>query len=150
MDCARWPELQGPGAQANWEEVHAYFIFGRATMTVHVDVAWTLADTTSHWFTESDRTAVYSALGAGDSYSAIVHTLDIAVQMRQALPAKLVADLTSWVDGYAGHQSEQRLRGLLETYTPREPYHRDGRKCGPIPRRASRLWKPLAAIPSDA
>ncbi|OBC09311.1 hypothetical protein A5784_05545 [Mycobacterium sp. 852013-50091_SCH5140682] len=118
--------------------MHVYSILGRATMTVHVGVAWTLADTTSHWFTESDRSAVYSALGAGDSYSAILRTLDIAVQMRQALPAKLVADLTRWVDGYAGHQSEQRLRQLLEAYSPQNSHRRDGgRRCSELRRHGS-------------
>lgn len=85
-------------------------------MAVGIDVAWTLVDATAHWFTEENRLAVYSALGAGDSYSAIAHALDIAVQMRQRLPAKLITDLTVWLDGYAGHPHEVRLREMLNTY----------------------------------
>jgi hypothetical protein len=76
-------------------------------MASGIEVAWALADATSECFTDTDRAAVYSALGAGEFYAAICCALVIAVQKRQALPASLIADLKAWLDGYAGLRCEQ-------------------------------------------
>jgi hypothetical protein len=108
-------------------------------MVLDVEVAWTLVDETSHWFTDADRVNVYSALGAGDSYSAIVHALDIAVQMRQPLPATLIADLSAWIEGYAGRGDERRLRQRIEACEIRIPANRSTYR--PVPRRRRRDFR---------
>ncbi|QRY44516.1 hypothetical protein JVX93_29460 [Mycolicibacterium boenickei] len=94
-------------------------------MTAEIDVAWNLVDITSRWFSESDRVCVYSPLGAGDCYSAIAHALGVAVQVGQALPARLVADLALWLEGYAERPQAVQLRDLLNTYGP------SGARCRP-------------------
>jgi hypothetical protein len=49
----------------------------------------------------------------------LVSTLTVAVRARHSLPANLVAELTTWLDGYAGNEYEPRIRHLLNTYTRR-------------------------------
>jgi hypothetical protein len=88
-------------------------------MSAEAKLAWALADAASVCFTEADHLAVYTALGAGESYSAIARTLAIAVRSRYSLPAGLVKELTTWLDGYAGNEYEPRIRSVLNTYTMR-------------------------------
>ena len=88
-------------------------------MTPEARLGWALADAASTCFTEADHISVYTALGAGEAYSAIVLTLTIAVRARQSLPAKLVTELTTWLDGYAGHTHEQGIRALLKACATR-------------------------------
>jgi hypothetical protein len=85
-------------------------------ITAEAKLAWALADAASTCFTEADHIGVYTALGAGDSYSAIVHTLVIVVRARHSLPTKLVSDLATWLNGYAGNEYEPRIRSLLQAY----------------------------------
>ena len=91
----------------------------RATepMSSPADLAWSLADAASTCFTEADHISVYTVLGAGESFSAIIRTLAIAARSRYPLPAKLVSELATWLDGYAGNENEPRIRRLLEAYT---------------------------------
>jgi hypothetical protein len=87
-------------------------------MSSEAELAWTLADVASTCFTQADHIGVYTALGAGESYSAIVRTLAIAARSRCSLPAKLVRELATWLDGYAGHENEPQIRSLLDAYSP--------------------------------
>ena len=88
-------------------------------MSAEAKLAWALADAASVCFTTADQIGVYTALGAGESYSAIVHTLVIVVRSRHSLPAKLVGELATWLNGYSGNEYEPRIRSLLEAYTMR-------------------------------
>jgi hypothetical protein len=88
-------------------------------MSAEAKLAWALADAASVCFTEADHIGVYTALGAGESYSAIVRTLVIVVGARHSLPAKLVSELTTWLNGYSGNEYEPRIRSLLDVYTMR-------------------------------
>ncbi len=85
-------------------------------MSIEAKLAWALADAASTCFTEADHASVYTALGAGEAYTAIVRTLAIAVRARHSLPANLITELTTWLDGYAGHTYEPQIRNLLNTY----------------------------------
>ena len=51
--------------------------------------------------------------GAGETYSAIVGILAITVRARHSLPAKLVTQLSTWLDSYAGDVNEPTIRSLL-------------------------------------
>ena len=82
-------------------------------MSAEAKLAWALADDESSCFTESDHISVYTALGAGETYSAIVGILAITVQARHSLPAKLVSRLSTWLDSYAGDVNEPTIRSLL-------------------------------------
>jgi hypothetical protein len=88
-------------------------------MSTEARLAWALADAASTCFTEADHISVYTALGAGEAYSAIVRTLAIAVRARHSLPANLVTELTTWLDGYAGHKYEPGIRALLRACATR-------------------------------
>jgi hypothetical protein len=88
-------------------------------MSTEAKLAWALADAASTCFTADDYIHVYTALGAGEAYLAIARTLTVAVRARHSLPANLVTELTTWLDGYAGNEYEPRLRILLATYTRR-------------------------------
>ena len=79
-------------------------------------MAWALADAASPRFTEHDHTIIYTALGAGETFAAIVRTLTIAVRTRHSLPANLITELTTWLDGYTGNEYEPLIRSLLGTY----------------------------------
>jgi hypothetical protein len=88
-------------------------------MSTETALAWALADAASACFTEHDQTTIYTALGAGETYAAIVRTLTIAVRARHSLPTNLITELTTWLDGYTGNEYEPRIRCLLSTYTRR-------------------------------
>jgi hypothetical protein len=88
-------------------------------MSTEAKLAWALADAASACFTADDQTGVYTALGAGEACLAILRTLAIAVRARHSLPAGLITDLTTWLDGYAGNDYEPLIRRLLDTYTKR-------------------------------
>jgi hypothetical protein len=85
-------------------------------MSTEIKLAWALADAASTCFTDADHISVYTALGAGEAYAAIVRTLAIAVRARYSLPTNLIIELTTWLDGYAGHTYEPQIRTLLNTY----------------------------------
>jgi hypothetical protein len=86
-------------------------------MSAEAKLAWALADAASACFTEADHLGIYAALGAGETYSAIVRALSVAARSQFSLPAKLIHELRTWVDGYAGNAHEPRIRNLLEAYT---------------------------------
>lgn len=81
-------------------------------------LAWALVDVVSICFTADDRLGIYTALGAGETYSAIQRMLVIAVRRRYRLPATLIAALTGWLDCYIGNEHEPMTRGLLNRVEP--------------------------------
>jgi len=81
-------------------------------------LAWALADAVSVCFTAHDHLGVYTALGAGETYSAIGRILDIAVRKRYPLPANLISTLAVWLDTYIGNEHEPTIRSLLMRVEP--------------------------------
>jgi hypothetical protein len=88
-------------------------------MSTEIKLAWALADAASTCFTDADHVSVYTALGAGETCTAILRSLAIAVRARHSLPTNLITELTNWLDGYAGHTCEPQIRNLLNTYRTR-------------------------------
>jgi hypothetical protein len=86
----------------------------RDPVTSEAELAWTLADAVSVCFTATDHLRIYSALGAGETYSAIEWTLYIAVRKRYPLPGRLIGVLTAWLDCYIGTAQEPTTRSLLD------------------------------------
>ncbi len=84
-------------------------------------LAWALADAVSVCFTANDQLAIYTTLGAGETYSAIELMLDIAVRKRYPLPANLVSTLVVWLDCYIGNEHEATTRRLLNCVEPQAP-----------------------------
>jgi hypothetical protein len=88
------------------------------SMASEATLAWALADAVSVCFTAHDHRGVYTALGAGETYSAIGRILDIAVRKRYPLPAKLTSTLAVWLDSYIGNEHEPTIRSLLKRIEP--------------------------------
>jgi hypothetical protein len=82
-------------------------------MTSESELAWALADAVSVCFTGRDRLGIYTALGAGETYTAIETMLDITVRKRYPLPAKLISALAIWLGCYVGNKHEPAMRRLL-------------------------------------
>jgi len=89
-------------------------------VTSEAALAWELADTVSVCFAAHDNLGIYTALGAGETYMAIEHILDIAVRKRYPLPAKLLSALAVWLDCYVGDDHEPTIRSLLNRIEPQE------------------------------
>ena len=92
-------------------------------MPSEATLAWALVDVVSICFTADDRLGIYTALGAGETYSAIQRMLVIAVRRRYRLPATLIAALTGWLDCYIGNEHEPMTRGLLNRVEPQALGH---------------------------
>ena len=90
----------------------------RASVTSEAELAWALADAVSDCFTAKDQLGIYTALGAGETYSAIERMLDIAVRMRYSLPVTLISALAAWLDCYVGNEHEPTTRSLLNRVEP--------------------------------
>ncbi len=87
-------------------------------MTPEATLAWALADAVSVRFAAHEHLGIYIALGAGESYAAIEHMLDIAVCKRHPLPATLLGALAVWLDCYVGDEREPTVRCLLNCAEP--------------------------------
>ena len=94
-------------------------------MSAENALAWALADAASPCFTNDEHIVIFTALGAGESHQAIVRILRAAARTRHPLPSGLITQLAQWLDGYAGHSFERRIRVLLEDYTSSQ--NRDAR-----------------------
>jgi hypothetical protein len=77
-----------------------------------------LADAVSVCYTATEHLHIYTALGAGETYSAIEWTLRIAVYKRYPLPASLISALSAWLDSYIGNEREPTTRSLLNHVEP--------------------------------
>lgn len=66
-----------------------------------VDWAWELVDIAGRRMSERNRTDVYTAIGAGDSYAAIDVLLTTIAPAKLALPAVLLAQIIEWLNAYA-------------------------------------------------
>ncbi|MBW0019123.1 MAG: hypothetical protein JO236_16470 [Mycobacterium sp.] len=79
------------------------------------DLAWELAEIASLHLPERDRTVVYTAIGAGYSYTAITKLLETIDGANMPVPAALVERLVDWLRAYAHHDSAAYLRELLDS-----------------------------------
>jgi len=79
-----------------------------------IDLAWELSDAIGSGIPHRDRGGVYRAIGAGDTYTAIVSLLEIAVSTGVSLSPDLSGKLAEWLDGYAYDDDTPRLRQLLD------------------------------------
>lgn len=68
----------------------------------HFDLAWSLAEAAEHVLDDSQRCAVYVALGAGDYSEAITDLAQVAANNQIALPKAVAEALTAWQNAYGG------------------------------------------------
>jgi hypothetical protein len=56
---------------------------------------------------------VFIAIGVGETFAAICLLVDVITRADARLEARLAARLWTWLDAYAGHDDEPRLRRLI-------------------------------------
>ncbi|OBK71428.1 hypothetical protein [Mycobacterium sp. 1165178.9] len=78
------------------------------------DLAWKLVDAIGPLLADSDCAQVYTMIGSGDSYAAIVTLLHTSAHSRCLLPAPLVDGLAEWLDAYAHSRDAPRLREIVD------------------------------------
>ena len=83
------------------------------------DLAWELAEIACLLIPHRDRTRVYTAIGAGDSYSAIGTLLTTIHRARVPLSPALLARLADWLNGYAHDDDAPRLHEMLDSIRSR-------------------------------
>ena len=76
------------------------------------DIPSPLAEIAGFHIHESDRTAVFTAIGAGDRYTAI-DTNETIVRASVPVPPSLVARIGDWLNAYIHHAEAPRLYELL-------------------------------------
>jgi antitoxin (DNA-binding transcriptional repressor) of toxin-antitoxin stability system len=84
-----------------------------APANIAAGLAWALAEAATPCLKKGMRTIVYARVGAGDDHKSIEFLLALAAQGVFPIPSALLVRLGQWVDGYRGHDDEQRLRRLL-------------------------------------
>jgi hypothetical protein len=77
------------------------------------DLAWDLAEIAGFHIPEPDRAAVFTAIGAGDCYTAINALLETIVQVSVPVPPSLVARIGDWLNAYIHHAEAPRLYELI-------------------------------------
>lgn len=77
------------------------------------DLAWDLAEIAVFHIPEPDRSAVFTAIGAGDCYAAIDALLETIVQASVPVPPSLVGRIGDWLNAYIHHAEAPRLYELI-------------------------------------
>ncbi len=77
------------------------------------NLAWDLAEIASFHIPEPDRTAVFTAIGAGDCYTAVDALLETIVRASVPVPPSLVARIGDWLDAYIHHAEAPRIYELI-------------------------------------
>jgi hypothetical protein len=81
--------------------------------SAETDLAWDLAEIAGFHIPEPDRTAVFTAIGAGDCYTAIEALLETIVRASVPVPPSLVARIGDWLSAYIHHAEAPRLYELI-------------------------------------
>lgn len=79
------------------------------------DLAWELAEVAGDVFAERDRVEVYSAIGAGNSYTAIGLLLGAIERAGVPISPGLAAKVAEWLNAYTYDQATARLRETLRS-----------------------------------
>ena len=77
-------------------------------------LAWALAEAATAHLSTAQRNDLHVAIGVGETFAAIHYLITSAADKRITLPAPLLHRCSQWLDGYAGHEDEWYLRGLVE------------------------------------
>ncbi|HTQ22898.1 hypothetical protein [Mycobacterium sp.] len=79
------------------------------------DLAWELAEIACLLMPERDRIEVYTAIGAGYSYTAIGTLLRTIDRADVAISPALEARLDEWLSAYVHHCDAPRLQKILDS-----------------------------------
>lgn len=86
---------------------------GEVDEWAETELAWELAEVASLLIPDRERIDVYTAIGAGYSYTAINALLETIVGAGVRVPPALVARLADWLNAYAHHEDAPRLHEML-------------------------------------
>lgn len=78
-----------------------------------INLAWALADAVKPHLNAVERTHLFVAIGAGETFPAIRHLLRLASERQIPLRPDLVQQCASWLQAYVGHTDERYLRHLI-------------------------------------
>ena len=84
------------------------------------DLAWAVAEAAKPYLSAVERNAVFVAIGAGETFSAINGLLRSVEIKGIPLGFDLLQQCRMWLRGYGGHDDERILRRLIEE--PLIPY----------------------------
>ena len=76
-------------------------------------LAWSLAEVASRYLDAVERNNVFVAIGTGEAFTAIGLLLGAITREGSRVDTRLSARLSTWLDAYAGHDDEPRLRRLI-------------------------------------
>lgn len=93
----------------------------RDIMVHEIDLAWSLANTAAVYLDTAGRHDLYITLGVGETFAAISLLIAVIAREKAQLPADLITNLMCWLDIYAGHEDEPRLRTLIEQISSHPP-----------------------------
>jgi hypothetical protein len=79
-------------------------------------LAWALIDTAKSHLNVGERNHVFTTVGAGDPFAAIVHLLKLIATKHIVLHPQLVQQCKAWIDAYALHEEQVRLRHLIQGF----------------------------------
>jgi hypothetical protein len=77
-------------------------------------LAWALADSATGFLKCGDRALLCAKIGAGEQDSAIRDLLVFYANTGAELPSTLAAQVRTWIQGYAGSESEPILRRVYD------------------------------------
>jgi hypothetical protein len=83
------------------------------TVVDETELAWALAEVARSVLNAVERNDVCIAIGVDETFSAICFLMATLARKRLPLPSDLAVSCTTWLDTYAGHHDEPRLRDLI-------------------------------------
>jgi hypothetical protein len=78
------------------------------------DLAWALALAAKPFLDVAERTDMFVAIGAGETFAVVRALVKWVAIQRIPVEPDLVRQCVSWLDGYAGRDDEPYLRRLIE------------------------------------
>ena len=80
------------------------------------NLAWAVAEAAEPYLNTVERNAVFVAIGAGETFTAIRGLLRSGEIKRIPLDLDLLQQCRTWLRGYGGHHDERHLRRLIESH----------------------------------
>jgi hypothetical protein len=87
-----------------------------ALLVQETALAWTLAEAVKPHLSAIERSDVFMAIGAGETFAAIRGLVTSVAAKRIPLRPDLAQQCVTWLDAYVGHKDERYFRRLIEDY----------------------------------
>jgi hypothetical protein len=83
------------------------------------NLAWALIDAVKPRMNTRERNYAFVTLGAGDTFTAIRHLLNVVDVKCISLQPSLLQLCSTWLDAYAFHDEHEHLRRLIQGFVIR-------------------------------